>query len=436
MIEPPGAAQISPPLGRHGCEVLSRATGNRLSVLIEPRSFSTSGRVASTGQATTFGSHAITRTCEPMEGPAVVTIDLDAVAANYRRIQEVISPASLAAVVKANAYGLGAKEVAASLAKQGCTHFFVAFLSEAGPVIEASGPDAKVFVLNGLAIGEETFCDELCAIPVLNSCDQVRRWNDLGRSLNRRLDAAIQIDSGMARLGLSICEIDELTASADKLSHIEPILIMSHLASADDPLSGDNERQRLRFEAAAAFFPAVARSLSNSGGSFLGGPYHYEMVRSGIALYGVDPQPGLAAAMQPAVSLKAQIVQVRSVPAGQGIGYSLTSAADRDRRIATVPVGYADGWPRRLGNRGFAFVGQHRVPIVGRISMDSLLIDVTDVPGEQVRAGALVELLGAHQSLCDVASDADTIAYEILTQIGPRYARRYLHSLTAIGGAQ
>ncbi|WP_380787699.1 alanine racemase [Sphingomonas sp. R86521] len=350
-----------------------------------------------------------------------LTIDLDAIVRNYRRIVALAPGSAVAAVVKANAYGLGAAPVAAALAAAGCRHFFVAHLSEVAAVRDAAPAGTPIYVLNGLAAGAEAECAALGAIPVLNSLVQLAAWSAHGKR-----PAVLQVDSGMQRLGLSPPEVERLIEDPGLLAGIDLRYLMSHFACADEPESPANAWQRDRFATTCAQLPSAPRSLANSGGAFLGPDYHGDLLRPGIALYGGDPQPGVT--MAPVVTLIADIIQTRVVPAGAGIGYGLTAPADTDRVIATIGVGYADGWPRRLGGRGSAFVGGIRVPIVGRVSMDSMLIDVSDVPGEARLEGAPVELLGPHQTIDDVARDAETISYEILTQLGSRYARTYIGS--------
>lgn len=356
---------------------------------------------------------------------AILRIDLDAIAGNYRAIERMAAPARVAAVVKANAYGLGAERVSETLSQADCRDFCVAQIGEAPAVIASVDPQAKVYILNGLPAGAESCCANIGAIPVLNSLGQVARWNDHAKTLGGRLRGVIQIDSGMGRFGLPPDELATLANHDEQLSNIDVILVMSHLACAEDSNAASNETQRQRFEERAAQFPGVPRSLSNSAGTFLGSAFHNDVVRAGIALYGISPRAETDKSIMPAVSLIADIIQVRTIPAGDGLGYGLTASADHDRRIAAISVGYADGWPRRLGNRGSAYIAGQRVPIVGRISMDSLLLDCTAIPESDVRPGTPVELLGASQSVADVADDADTIPYEILTQLGARYARQY-----------
>lgn len=355
---------------------------------------------------------------------AVLTIDLGAVVDNYRHIQQQVGPAEVAGVVKADAYGLGAVPVSQALAEAGCRRFFVAHLQEALSLRPALTPDATLYVLNGLQPGAEPIAAEAGVTPVLNSLDQIDRWRNAARDLGRPLPAALQFDTGMSRLGLPSEEAAELTASPERLTGIDLRLIMSHLACADDLQAPSNPAQAAAFDAFAAQYPDVPRSLDNSGGAFLPRG-HRDVVRAGIALYGGAPQIGQPNPMRSVVTLDARIIQVRDVPAGTGVGYGLTSVADHPRRIATIAVGYADGWPRHLGGRGSAFIDGRRVPIAGRVSMDSITLDVTGIAPQHLRPGAPVELLGPHQTIDDVAADAGTISYEILTQLGGRYARRY-----------
>lgn len=352
---------------------------------------------------------------------AVLRIDLAALADNYRIIQRQVAPATVAGVVKANGYGLGAEQVAATLMDAGCRHFFVALLGEAVALKPALRDGVSLFVLNGLQPGAEADCAAVGAIPVLNSLDQIGRWAEQARTLGRRLPAALQVDSGMSRLGLPPEEVAILADERERLDGIDLKLLMSHLACADDPDAAFNEKQRDNFETLARHFPDVPRALDNSGGAFLKRG-HFDLVRAGIALYGGAPQ-GEPNPMRPVAALEARITQLRTIPAGAGVGYGLTHRCDRSTQIATIPIGYADGWPRHLGNAGSVFIAGIRVPIVGRVSMDSITLDVTDVPDIFLYPGAPVELLGPHQTVDQVAADAGTISYEILTQLGQRYCR-------------
>ncbi len=359
-----------------------------------------------------------------MSGRARLTIDLDALAANYRLLRQRVAPADVAGVVKADGYGLGARRVADVLLRQGCRVFFVALLHEAAALRSALPSDATIYVLNGLMPGAETECAALGIVPVLNSLDQVNRWAACATQVGRALPAALQVDTGMSRMGLPGDELAAILADRSRLAGIDIRLVMSHLACADQTNDPANVEQMRHFEAISAHFPGTAHALDNSGGAFLDRT-HFDLVRAGIALYGGAPNEGLNP-MRPVIALEAGIVQVRTVPAGTGVGYGRSFTTSRESRIATIPVGYADGWPRSLGNRGSVHIAGRRVPVVGRVSMDSMTIDVTDVPAEQLHAGAPVELIGPHQTVDAVAHDAGTISYEILTQLSRRYDRVYL----------
>lgn len=353
-----------------------------------------------------------------------LTIDLNALAANYRIVARTVAPARVAGVVKADGYGLGAALVAGALYGAGCRDFFVALTGEASALRPSLPVDTRLFVLNGIAPGEEAALIAADAVPVLNCPADIARWSAAARIGGRRLPAAVQVDSGMSRLGLAPGEVAALAAQDGPLAALDIVLVMSHLACGDEPDAAANAAQRARFAELAAMLPPAPRSLANSGGAFLGGDFHGDLVRPGIALYGAAPQMGRDNPMRPLVSLDARIVQWRDVPAGTGVGYGLTSVADHDRRIATLSYGYADGWPRSLSNRGAAYVGGYRAPIAGRVSMDSICIDVTDVPHEVLATAGHAELIGPHQTIDQVAEDAGTIAYEILTGLRHRHARR------------
>ena len=357
---------------------------------------------------------------------ALLTIDLKALCANYRAIARQVAPAQAAAVVKADAYGLGADRVAPALAVAGCRNFFVAHLSEAVALRPLLPEDARLFILNGLMPGAEGLCAEAGAIPVLNGLDQVRAWVALCKARGQRLPAVLQVDSGMSRLGLAAADIDTLLREIDLERDFDLTLVMSHLACGDEPEHDANPDQLAQFEALTARLPRAPRSLANSGGSFLTPAFGFDLVRPGVSLYGVAPHAGLPSPIQPVVRLEARIIQVRSIPAGQGVGYGLTYAPDKPARIATIGVGYADGWPRHLSNRGAAYYGDTRLPIAGRVSMDSMTLDVTALPEGTLTYGDTVELIGPHQPLEAVAADAGTIAYEILTSLGHRYARVWI----------
>ena len=355
-----------------------------------------------------------------------LTIDLAALCANHALLAARAAPARAAAVVKADAYGLGADKVAPALAGAGCRDFFVAHLAEARALAPLLPADARLYILNGLQPGTERSCAALRALPVLNSIEQARNWMECAKTLGRPLPAVIQIDSGMSRLGLPPADAETLAHDEIFAAHVPIALVMSHLACSDEPDHPANQAQRVRFERLALLFPGAPLSLANSGGVLLPAEFHKDLVRPGVSLYGAapnnqsDPNP-----MRPVVALDARVIQVRTIPEGTGVGYGLSFTAEAPTRIATIAVGYADGWPRSLGNRGAAYFNGTRLPIAGRVSMDSITLDVSALPEGALGLGDWVELLGPHQSVDQVAADAGTIAYEILTNLGPRYSRTY-----------
>jgi alanine racemase len=357
---------------------------------------------------------------------AILTIDLDAVAANYRLLVERAGGAVVAGVMKADAYGLGMAQVAPALVRAGCRVFFTAHADEGIRLRGIVPPDSTIYVLHGPPPGTAADFPEHGLTPVLNDPGQVREWSALCARLGRRLAAAVQVDSGMSRMGLSPADLDALGEPRDWLAAFDPVLLMSHLACADVPDHPMNARQRQRFDAIRAQFPAMPASLANSSAVFLGPDFHYDLARPGAALYGINPQPGHANPLRQAVSLDARIVQVRTIQAGDAVGYGARYVADGTRRIATIAIGYADGWLRALSGRGSAYIDGVRVPVAGTVSMDSITLDVTSIPESRLQSGMTVELLGPHQHVDAVAAEAGTIGYEVLTRMGGRFEQRYL----------
>lgn len=354
-----------------------------------------------------------------------LTIDLPALARNYRRLAAEVAPGCAAAVVKANAYGLGADRVAPALYAEGCRHFFVAQFVEALRLKPHMPDDATLFVLNGLQPGNEIAAAERGIVPVINSLEQWHQWTGAAKAHGRTLPAVLQFDTGMSRLGLPPEDRPALAELATAESGIEVLFVMSHLASADDAESEQNEDQRAEMARVAAEFAQFPVCFANSGGIFLGKTYHGVLVRPGITLYGGAPTADRPNPMEPVVSLEVAVVQTRTVPAGARVGYSATHVTTGETRLATIAAGYADGLLRSLSGRGAVYHDGVRLPIVGRVSMDSITIDISALPDGTLRLGSLVEVLGPHQSLEDVARDAGTISYEVLTGLGHRYQRRY-----------
>jgi alanine racemase len=353
----------------------------------------------------------------------VLEIDLGAIAANWRRLRDRVKPGTeTAAVVKADAYGLGMAPVASALHAAGCRLFFVANLSE-GLALRRALPDARIAILNGFASGSGREFETARLIPVLNDLEQIEAWR--AAKFESRPAAMLHVDTGMSRLGLPPREVDQLAASPSLLSGVTLAGILSHLACADDRKSPRNPLQLRDFRAALKRLPKAAAGLAASSGMFLGRPYHFDLVRPGAALYGVNPLPERRNPMAQAVYLKAKILQVREIDRGGTVGYGAVHRMARNGRVATVGVGYADGWFRSASPRASAGIAGRRVPIIGRISMDLLTIDVTGIDPAHARVGLYVDLLDDSYGINEFARDAGTIGYEVLTALGPRHHRIY-----------
>jgi alanine racemase len=361
---------------------------------------------------------------------AILTIDLDALAANYRRLRELAGLAECAAVVKADAYGLGMAEAAPALWRQGCKTFFVATPDEARALRKLL-PHAIIYVLAGLMPGTADIFRKHGLRPILNSADEIREWASFSAKVGEALPCAIHVDSGMNRLGLSAAEVDAVAAERNLWPAFTLSLVMSHLACADEPEHPKSAAQRKIFDDLRARLPKALASLANSAGILLGRAYTYDVVRPGIALYGGKLHSRGSREFAPVVDLKGRILQVRDVAAGETVGYGATRTLRRRSRVATVSVGYADGFFRSLstkdGETGFvAYVGPHAAPILGRVSMDLITVDVTDVPETHAARGGWVELMGPHVTAQALAHHAGTIDYEVLTNLGARAFRRYI----------
>jgi alanine racemase len=353
---------------------------------------------------------------------AILEIDLGAIVANWRLLGSLHPSGPAAGVVKADGYGLGARQVAAALHAAGCRHFFVALLDEALAIRDLV-PGAMVAVLNGLIPGSEADYLAHDIVPVLGSLAEVDAWADAARTVGRRLPAILHVDTGMARLGLDRRDLAVLQQDHTRLAGIDLRYVMTHLVSSEvaaDPL---NDQQRERFAAACAGLPPAPRSFANSSGIFLGSGWASDLARPGAALYGINPTPDRPNPMRLPVGLRARVLAVREVPAGESVGYNATWRATRPSRVATAGIGYADGWHRSLSGRGRAFFDGTPVPLVGRVSMDLTTFDVTDAPA--VVPGAWLELIGAAQTPDDVAAAAGTNGYEVLTSLGRRFHRVY-----------
>ena len=359
---------------------------------------------------------------------AILTVDLGAIVENHRRLRRQAPGSEVAAVVKADGYGLSAREVAAALWQGGARSFFVAHPGE-GIALRTALPDATIYILHGLQEGRGEYLADAALIPVLNHPGELARYAALARRHERRLPAALQIDSGMCRLGFAEAELEGLNLA--QLDALDLRLVMSHLACAEESGNPMNQEQRARFERLRSFLPKAPASLANSSGIFLGPAFHYQLCRPGVALYGVNPKPGQDNPMAPVVTLEAPILQVHEIAAPGSVGYGATYRTRAGARIATVPVGYADGYLRSASGRATARIAGVEVPLAGRVSMDLIGLDVSALPAEAVRPGIMVELIGGPDGVDRLAEAAGTIGYEVLTRLGSRFARRYIRPAAA-----
>lgn len=355
-----------------------------------------------------------------------LTVDLAAITANWCALSQAFTGRETAAVVKADAYGLGMARVAPALADAGCHTFFVATIEE-GLALRALLADVRILVLHGVGQGEEFAFAAHRLIPVLNSPEQLARWTPVAAEHIHAV-SALHIDTAMGRLGLQADEFAALLAAQPQLLEACRVgLVMSHLACAPEAGNSLNAAQLAQFIAVLALTPGIPASLSNSGGIYRGKNYHFDLARPGCALYGIAPEDDAANPMRHAATWQAPIIMTRTLERDQSIGYGATANASKGTRIATVATGYADGFLRSLSNRAFAYAGDIRVPLIGRVTMDMLTFDVSAVPEALTQEGMMLTLLGDADGIRvdDLAAAAGTIGYEVLTRIGARVKRVY-----------
>ncbi|HEX2843075.1 alanine racemase [Hyphomicrobium sp.] len=364
----------------------------------------------------------------PPDATGIVTIDLGVLQDNWRALSALVAPAECGAVVKADAYGLGASEVIPALVRAGCRTFFVATPDEARAA-RLLAPKARLFALDGLFPGAAPLLLAADVAPVLSSLEEVMEWSNVASRAGRRVPAALQVDTGLNRLGLSAGDVKALEADPSLLEALDLRLVMSHLACADDPSDPHNAKQRSVFNRRRASLPEAPASLAASDGLMLGKAFHYDLVRPGYALYGGQAFRGGATPVKPVVTVEARVLQVRTLKTGESVGYSATWTASRRTRLAVVAAGYADGFARALSaasskTGGAVLVAGQRAPVVGRVSMDLITVDITDIDGPVAR-GDLVTLVGPGSTIEAMGKASGTIGYEVLTRLGPRFVRRH-----------
>ena len=355
--------------------------------------------------------------------PALLQVSLEALAENYRTVKS-LSAAETAPVLKADGYGTGAAQAFQKLHGAGARRFFVATPGEAAELRELSD-DVEILILGGFYKDSGDVYTRGGFIPVLNSLEEIARWEALAKKSGRKLPAVIHFDTGMNRLGLGKDETQKLIADPSLLDGIDIRLVMSHFACSDEKDHEMNARQAASFAKIAQAFPHAPKSLCNSSGIFRDKNWHYDLLRPGFCLYGGNPTPETTNPMRRVVDLSVRILQTRCVKAGESAGYGASHRFQNDTSLATVAFGYADGF-HRAGNKAKLFWNGQPCPVVGRVSMDLIIVDTGKVTGAKPEAGDLLEVLGPHQSVDDLARDCGTIGYEILTSLGKRYERAYI----------
>lgn len=362
-----------------------------------------------------------------------LTIDLEAIVANWKKLANKASHKNCAAVVKANGYGLGAVEVSHALFNAGCREFFVATVEE-GVELRKAIKEATIYIFSGFNRKAAKTYKSKQLIPVINSLSGIADWQSYATA---SMKCALHVDTGMNRLGLSESDVSLLADDQEPYGKFNPSLIISHFACADDPGNPLNNQQIEAFSHAASLFPNARKSLANSAGIFIGKSAHFDMLRPGIALYGGEAVNTVNNPMKPVLKLEGRIIQIRQAKKGESVGYGACGKLERDSVIAVVGIGYADGLHRSTSGAGTpsrtyfsqpgiaGMIGKHKAPLIGRVSMDLTTYDVTDIPSKALADADWIELINNHITVDDVAASAGTIGYEILTSLGKRYERIY-----------
>ncbi|WP_341790111.1 alanine racemase [Rickettsia endosymbiont of Polydrusus tereticollis] len=353
-------------------------------------------------------------------------IDLAKIKANYRILRNICTNSAVGAAVKANSYGLGANEVSKALEEENCRFFFVASSIEGINLRKILSSHSNILVLNGVAQSDAAEFIEYNLIPVLNNLEQIKIWQQFAKTRNQLLPCFLHFNTGINRLGLTHAEIEHIINDRDLLEGLQLQYIISHLAASEEAENPYNLEQLTKFKSYLQHFPGVKTSLASSAAIFLGKNYHFDLVRPGMALYGLNPLgKGKPNPMQNPVTLTAPIIHLQKLTAGSSIGYNRSFTTERDSVIATLPLGYADGYSRNFSNCGEVFINGYVAPVIGRVSMDLVNIDVTDLPHSQIFLGQQVEIIGNYCTPDKIANIIGTIGYEILTSLGNRYKRVY-----------
>jgi alanine racemase len=358
---------------------------------------------------------------------SVLKINVANIVKNYKLVKDAVGEATnVAAVVKSDCYGLGVKKIVPELAKAGCNEFYVANVDE-GIALRDVLKSERIFVLHGINKGEERYFLKHNLIPVLNNEHQVEIWEASAKALKEKLPASLNIDTGMTRLGMSLDQFEQIINDLKNKSLLDIIYIKTHLACANETSNKMNEDQFDKFKIIIKKYPGYKYSFANSPGFILGEKYWYDQVRVGAMLYGINPSDNKNFTVNPVVEVTSKIIKIYDITKEGTIGYGASYHLKPGMAIATMPVGYADGYFRSLSNKGHCYINGIKTPIIGNISMDLTTIDITNVPKRLRQIGQEIELIGKNISLETIASIANTISYEVLTSLGNRYRREYVY---------
>ncbi|RTK92153.1 MAG: alanine racemase [Rickettsiales bacterium] len=358
----------------------------------------------------------------------VLNINLDIIAQNYKTLQTLCPQAEVGAAVKTNCYGLGVKDISPTLIKHGCCHFFVANCEEGLFLRNIIGSSANIYILNGFFREEANILIEYNLIPVLFNLEQILLWQQCSTRLNKRLKCIININTGMYRLGMSDADFYKFVSM--DIKELDILYLMSHLASSEEKDNISNQIQLNKFNAQTSLLPHIKKTFANSGGIFLGSDYQFDLVRPGAALYGINLELSNKHSkyLQNPLELHAPIIHLNELGVGESVGYNstYTNTSNKSCRIATIPIGFADGFCRSLSNKGATYINGIKAPVIGLVSMDSTIIDVSSVPKKDLFLGQKVEIIGNNSKLSHISSNANTNEYEILTRLGTRFKRVYI----------
>ncbi|AIL64787.1 Alanine racemase, catabolic [Rickettsiales bacterium Ac37b] len=356
---------------------------------------------------------------------AILNVDLNSIVYNYLFLKKKLNTVECGAVVKANAYGIGANHVASTLAKYGCKHFFVANLEEAISLRAILTKQYNIYVLHGVFPNQEQEFIHYNLTPILNDIYQIKIWNCFASTKKIQLPAILYIDTGLSRLGLTTYDALDLFYNQTLVANLNILYLMSHLSAADNPTHPLNAEQLKKMSIIQKYMPNTHITFVNSSGIFLGTNYHFHLARPGMALYGLNPTPQSKNPMHNVIYLSSKIIQVRNNIKQSPVGYGGSYYAERNSVIATVAIGYADGYFRSLSNNSICYINGYKAPVIGRVSMDLITLDVTNVPAHFIYPGQSVEIIGDNITVDQLAKYANTLGYEILTNLGHRFKLVY-----------